>query len=328
MIAEKPQFDVAISFLSKDEPTATAISQKLSEGLRVFFFPRSQENLAGTEGLESMRKPFFDDSRVVVVLYREPWGKTPWTRVEETAIKEACLERGWQQLFFVVLDRASVLPIWLPSTHVRFNYADFGFEQAVGAIKARVQENGGEYLPLTALRRAEIFKNDELFRREKLRLNSEVGMNAIAKSVAELFGEIEKQCVDINAQDLMQIRCGTDFREGNAIKTCILTDGRVGVSVVWYQQYINTLDGSALLVREFNSGLILPSEMGRLAYFDKPRQLRETKYSPDLSRARQYGWSKAGENAFLSPAALAEQCVIRFVDLANRRVTGNVGRSG
>jgi hypothetical protein len=34
---------------------------------------------------ESMREPFFD-SRVVVVLYREPWGTTPWTSVEETAI--------------------------------------------------------------------------------------------------------------------------------------------------------------------------------------------------------------------------------------------------
>jgi hypothetical protein len=32
-----------------------------------------------------MREPFFD-SRVVAVLYREPWGTTPWTSIEETAI--------------------------------------------------------------------------------------------------------------------------------------------------------------------------------------------------------------------------------------------------
>ena len=62
-----------------------------NEGMKVFFYPRNQEELAGTDGLESMRKPFFD-SRVMVVLYREKWGKTPWTRVEETAIKEACFK--------------------------------------------------------------------------------------------------------------------------------------------------------------------------------------------------------------------------------------------
>src|SRR5215469_4940287 len=155
MAIENPKYDVAISFLSKDEPTASAIYQKLTEGLSVFFFPRNQEELAGTDGLESMRKPFFDDSRVMVVLYQEPWGKTPWTRVEETAIKEACLQHGWERLFFMVLNQKDKIPVWLPTNHVRFNYADYGLEQAVGAIKARVQENGGQNRPLTALKRAE-----------------------------------------------------------------------------------------------------------------------------------------------------------------------------
>src|SRR5437870_13892972 len=37
---------------------------------------------AGTHGLESMREPFLT-ARIVVVLYREPWGNTNWTRVEQ-----------------------------------------------------------------------------------------------------------------------------------------------------------------------------------------------------------------------------------------------------
>jgi hypothetical protein len=50
--------DVAISFLMQDVGLASAINDKLSEGLKVFFFPRKQEELAGTNGMESMRKPF------------------------------------------------------------------------------------------------------------------------------------------------------------------------------------------------------------------------------------------------------------------------------
>ena len=77
MLNSEPNYDVAISFLSQDEQIGAAFRDRLSEGLKVFFYPRNQEQLAGTDGLETMRTPFLSDSRVVVVLYREPWGKTP-----------------------------------------------------------------------------------------------------------------------------------------------------------------------------------------------------------------------------------------------------------
>ena len=65
----QPKFDVALSFLSADESIAAAFYNALSADLDVFFFPRKQEDLAGTDGLESMRSPFLEDSRVVVVLF-------------------------------------------------------------------------------------------------------------------------------------------------------------------------------------------------------------------------------------------------------------------
>jgi hypothetical protein len=115
-----PEYDVAISFLAKDDQIAGALADRLGESLKVFCHPRAQEQLAGTDGIETMRKPFFDGSRVAVILYREPWGETPWTRVEATAIKDGCLARGWANLMFVQLDETSKLPIWLPNTHIRF----------------------------------------------------------------------------------------------------------------------------------------------------------------------------------------------------------------
>jgi hypothetical protein len=320
---KNPQYDVAISFLSQDEAIAAAIWEKLSEGLQVFFFPRRQEELSGTDGLESMRKPFFDNSRVMVVLYRERWGKTPWTRIEETAIKEACLEHGWQRLFFVVLDPGSALPLWLPQNHIRFNYGEYGPEQAVGAIKARVQENGGQPQPLTAIRRAEIFNAEESFRQDKSRMNSQEGIAAVIRNVAELFQQIDKKCGEINANGSLQIKCGADPAQGSA-KTCVITDGSVSLSVVWRQQYSNSLQDSGLIIREYNGGLRLPGETGQFMYMDQPRQLCESKYSPDLSRAREYGWTKSNADEFLSSVALAEQSVIRFVDLVSRFTRGEI----
>lgn len=81
-MVDKP-YDVAISFLARDEGVAAQINAGLVDaGVNVFFFPRKQEELAGTNGLESMRTPFLE-ARIVVVLYREPWGRQigpAWSR--------------------------------------------------------------------------------------------------------------------------------------------------------------------------------------------------------------------------------------------------------
>jgi TIR domain len=325
MPVENPKYDVAISFLTQDEGTAAAIYQKLSEGLEVFFYPHNQEELAGTDGQESMRKPFYDESRLMVVLYRERWGKTPWTRVEETAIKEACLAHGWERLLFVILDQSSVPPTWLPRTHIRLNFQAYGLEQTVGAIKARVQEQGGQYLPLTPLKRAQMLKADEDFRRAKDRMKSSEGIEATLNSVHDLFTEIKRQCEQVTAQGHIQIRCGIEFRERSQLQSCGITDGQVSLSVNWNQLYTNSLDHSGLIVREFEGGFPPP---GPYVVLNPPREVSKVTYSPDLSLARDYGWKEDGGNEFLSSTALAERCVIQFLDLVERHAAGGDQRIG
>jgi hypothetical protein len=317
MDATRPKYDVAISFLSKDEPIAAAFYERLSDGLEVFFYPRNQEDLAGTDGLESMRTPFLDGSRVVAVLYRQPWGKTPWTRVEQTAIQESCLNHGWNRLFFVVLDNTSSLPKWLPQTHVRFNY-DFGLEQAVGAIKLRVQDCGGIVAPLTAVKRADLYKQDTLYLEDRKRMSSYEGMERISEKVLELITEIQRLCSEINASGNISIRVGANPGR------CVLTDNRISLIVGWRQPYANSMDRCALKVLEYNMQMALPDE--RLMYpFGEPTLLRETNFLPELSRAREYGWVQEGKpQQFLSSVALADRCVVEFLNLAGRADRGEI----
>jgi hypothetical protein len=325
MPIEDPRYDVAISFLSKDGNIAAALNERLTEGFKVFFFPRRQEELAGTDGLESMRKPFFDDSRMTVVLYRDGWGETPWTRVEKTAITDSCLAHGWQRLFFVILDQTSTLPVWLPHTHVRFNFSEYGIEQAVGAIKLRIQEQGGQNLPMTPTRRAEIFEAQEKFRRDELNLNSPEGWKSIFNSAGLLFQQIERHCTEVNSrQGSLQIRCGFSLNEQSSLQECIITNEHVAISVCWLQRYVNTLEGSSLTVREFPQRLMLPSETRGRMYIDPPRSIAEFTYSPALSLARELGWKRSGTTEFISSPRLAEQCVIQFMDLARRGTHGKL----
>jgi len=134
------KYDVALSFLAQDEALAAALTDELSKRFSVFFFPRKQDDLAGTDGTESMRTPFLEDCRLMVVLYRAKWGHTRWTAIEETAIHDACFNGDLKRLFFIALDDQSPFPKWLPEYHVRFNWELFGLSGAVGAITARVLE--------------------------------------------------------------------------------------------------------------------------------------------------------------------------------------------
>ena len=111
------EIDLAISFLAKNEPLAKQLKAGLEDGLEVFFFPHSQEQLAGTDDLESMRTPF-TDARVVVVLFDDSWGETPWIRVEKTAITDRCLDKGWESLLFVKMSKTNTPPKWLPHTRL------------------------------------------------------------------------------------------------------------------------------------------------------------------------------------------------------------------
>ena len=246
------KYDVAISFLSADESVAFALYNSLSDALEVFFYPRRQEELAGTNGLESMRAPFFNESRLVVVLYRAPWGETPWTGVEQVAIQDGCLNGGWQRLFFVMLDRASEPPKWLPHTHVRFNYRDFGLEQAVGAIKARVQELGGTIRPLTALKRAELARQETQYLQERKQLRSFAADRIVATAVSGLFDEIKRLCADIDASGSASIQFASDARQ------CHLRNNLISLCVTL--EAVDSYSGSKLVVREFDKRLSFGGE--------------------------------------------------------------------
>ncbi|MGE5110551.1 MAG: TIR domain-containing protein [Acidobacteriaceae bacterium] len=316
------KYDVAISFLAPDEPIASALDQELRKSLSVFFFPRKQDELAGTDGMETMRKPFLN-ANVMVVLYRERWGKTKWTAIEEMAVKESCFNGNWNRLMFVVLDKNSKIPGWIPQSHVRYNYEDFGEEQLLGAIKSRAVENGSIPTELTPAKRAEQLKADDLYRADKSQMDTFEGIAAILREVETLFREIERQCSEVNSSYEGQIQCEWVMKPREIDQSCVLTDGFVGMVVLWTQPYTNTLSKSNLSIKQYNQGLILPSNLGNRVYVRHPEPIYEEEFKPELSRSRQYGWTKDDER-FMSSNALAKRVVIQFIELKDLRAAGSL----
>jgi hypothetical protein len=322
---QDPVYDVAISFLYQDLALAQALYDELSKGLEVFFFPRNQEELAGSDGLDSMRAPFRSQSRLNLVLYRPKWGNTPWTGVEEIAVKESCLATSFKSIFFFVIEPSTEIPSWLPETHVRFNFSDFTLKEAVGAIKARVQERGGHFKPMTPSRKVALLEVEEKYQRDRRQISSDEGIRKIYENVELLFDEIVKQLEATNANGHLNIEHQTKLCFGDIDQSFLLGTQRLGMAIVWFQRYTNILDNNTtLFVREFNESPIIPPGYIRL---QQPHMLREDKYDPDISRTREYVWRpQRGKGELISSQDLAEKLVLQFLDLVERDRAGKVAR--
>jgi hypothetical protein len=318
-------YDVAISFLARDEGVAAQINAGLVDaGLNVFFFPRKQEELAGTNGLESMRTPFLE-TRVVVVLYREPWGETNWTRVEQTAITDRCLKQGWTSLLFVVLDKSSRLPKWLPETYVRFSLETYGVEQAVGAIKLRVQEMGGLVEKPSPVVVAKRIKEEAELRADQDRLfRDQTWVQRTAKqSVEALMQSLMMEAEKLNAEAGLQINFG--YEPHYAGFRAVMRYGRVTLEVLWNQHYVNVIDEVLLECREYNA--LVPLQRERRMMFREPDTIRVKTYKPVLNLARELKWSEAEKpSQMLSNEEVIRRIVEQFLDLIDRLNRGKISR--
>ena len=105
--------DVAFSFLSQDLGLAEELARLLRASLSTFVFSEHQKELIGTDGVAQFTNIYQKQATFVVVLYREGYGKTRWTRNEEAAVTSRALELGWGSLLLVSLD--GKVPRWLPA---------------------------------------------------------------------------------------------------------------------------------------------------------------------------------------------------------------------
>lgn len=310
----KPQFDAAISFLAKDEPFAAELYARLEQTLKVFFFPRQQEDLAGTDGLELMRAPFLE-TRVAIILFRQPWGETPWTRVEETAIKDRCLAKGWGSLLFVMLDKTSPLPVWLPNTHIRFSSQDYPLEELVGAIKMRVQENGGEISKPDALVTARRMRAEADLRADEQRLfRDQRFITETAKpQVNALLNEIVRKANEIAQSAGFAI--DTHVRDSQ----CVIRYSGASVHVHWTQQFINVIDDAELRIRCLSARLFLHGE--RFFNTREPHELERRVFRPKLDFKRSLRWSASETNQLMNDEDVVDATthqLLKLIDLANR----------
>jgi hypothetical protein len=130
-------YDVAFSFLGRDEALAIQLNERLEGRLATFIYSdaKRQVNLAGRDGADAFSRVFGAEARTVVVLYREGWGDHGFTDVEATAIRNRAHEVGWNFTTFIPLDEPPLTPKWLPRARLWIGLKQYGLEHAATVIE-------------------------------------------------------------------------------------------------------------------------------------------------------------------------------------------------
>ncbi len=302
---EEYPYDVAISFLHQDEGTARALRDLLSPDLRVFEFTSCQAEVAGTDGLVTFRDTFRNSSRLVVVLYREGWGTTPWTRVESEAITERFLKEGPDFLLFVMLDKSAAPPLWVPDRKIRLNLDDYGLDQAVGAIKLRVLDCGGAITPESIAAKAKRAAGAQQFALETATLKADGrAVGQVQEEGARLTAAVEA-CACEAAEAAPEL--GLEWRSQDGAVG--VRSRRVSVYVQLVIRYTNSLNDAFLSVRLMQGGIILPGENRR--YLEEPTVFEDERYTPERTPA--LGWAWQDDKKVWGSAELAHQVVNRLL---------------
>ncbi len=317
MSAINYKYDVTFSFLQEDESLAVQVNDLLQDRLSTFIYTERQREVAGTDGEVEFNKVFETESRIVVVFYRKNWGQTPWTRIEETAIRNRAYEKGYGFVLFIPLDSPPTVPEWLPRIQLWIGLERWGIEGAASVIEARVQEEGGKPKEETVADRAARINRE--IKKEETRnifLTSEDGVNAANGEAKQLFSELEQLCCSVGeATDI-------NFEKHKNENDCSLYLFSSGLTLThcWYNRWSNTLEKSGLYVRIWQGKCGFP----HIINIKDPVKLHESIFDFDMIDKSKYGWRKRTNlRRFYTSKELADSNIKLFLDkIRNKRIEG------
>lgn len=297
--AESFKYDVAFSFLARDESLATRLNDGIEGRLTTFLYSNRQNELAGTDGEESFANVFSAEARVVVILYRDAWGSKGWTQIEQNAIRGRAYEDGYDFTLFIALDKIESLPAWLPKQRLYYGIERFGEAGALAVIETRVQAAGGQTREETFEEcAARMNRNVALERERKNFLTSNSGVSAAQTEVLNLYEAISSRAIVAKSAGFK-----VEEKHGNSWATSCCGD--CSISVDWQLPYANSLDESQLELALWRGA---PPHAGDVFQSQESRRLGRRVFHFDLDHG-EHGWRENGKPGFLSTDQTAETCI-------------------
>ena len=280
------KYDIAFSFTQKDEELAYELFKLLKNRLSCFIYSEEQKKLGGTDGEKVFNSVFSQESRIVVLLFSKDWGKTKWTRIEETAIKNKGFDHGYEFVILIPTEKNITPPDWMPKNRIWIGLDRWGIESAASAIETRVLEFEGTIKNESISdKAARIEKDLEERRRRELILDTTAGLELAFNEVGELIKEIKRHETDIKKQTADWHFAVRDNNENG----CDILSYGFYLTFQFYQKYRNTPDGAHLFIGLFKGYY---DANGRATDpFSKNTEISTARFRFDINEFNQHGWS-------------------------------------
>lgn len=290
------KYDVAFAFLEKDEPLAYQINYLIKEKFNTFLYSKKQEEFAGSDIEIKLSDAFGKQSRCVIVLYRNKWGTTPWTAVEEKAIRNRASKEGFDFVLYIPLDDTAIIPKYLPQSKVWMDISQRGVRGAATVIEELVFLLGGRLKDETPMQVEAENINEPHFEVESSKfLESVSGLEIAELELKKLFNflESEKKKITQNDQSISLI-----FKKDE--RNCILSYGNFSLRFYLQSQNSSLLRDSPLyfeLQKRANSA-------------NKKDVLDVKEYHFEMKKVGLYGWIKNQDSdSFITSKLLAEESI-------------------
>ena len=290
------KYDVAFSFVVEDEEIATSLNDRIQDRVKTFLYSRRQEELAGKDGVDEFTKVFAEEARTVVILYRKKWGTTPWSGIEETAIKNRTLEDPQGHDFYLVIptEKGSNVPKWVPKVQIWYDLERFGIEGAAAIIEKRVRDGGGAPHEETPAQRAARFERArEAESRRYVFLRGEAGVLAAKQEMEKVCQLFASQAEEIQNSGVQVVVT----RPAGYPGSIVLSANGISLSSGQTIRYLNSLEESEMGVNIWKGA---PSFL-TLAWLSESKQLDSFIYQFDLAPTGESAWrEEKGKNRLLS----------------------------
>lgn len=279
------EYDVAFSFLAQDEPLAAELNDLLQGRLRTFLYSKKQEDLAGTDGEEKFNAVFGQKARLVVVLYRSGWGDSPWTRIEQTAIKNRAFDDGYDFVKFIPLDEPPTVPRWLPRTQLWIGLKRWGTAAAASVIEARVQELGGEPSEESVTDKAARVQRSLQFAEKRQQfLRSQNGVEASNAEFAVIVNEVQRLVAELH-----ETAPTFQFLTKSQRRSLAILGRGPAAMLHWNYHYANSLDDAHLDLTLWRGHPPWPGFM----QWEHPQEMDKKTFAFDLLPSEEYRWVAA-----------------------------------
>ncbi|MDX2046753.1 MAG: hypothetical protein SFU87_08195 [Chitinophagaceae bacterium] len=303
-MSKKFKYEIAFSFLAKDETIAHNLNDLIVDRVSSFIYSKRQEELGGTDGELAFNNVFEQEARIVAVLYRAGWGETSWTRIEETAIRNRAYKEGWEFVIFILLDKKSKVPAYLPKAQLWVDYERWGLNGAAAIIEQRIKDNGGEVREETVQDRVDRLKRLKIAegkRNEYLRSNA--ALEDSYKEFQFIFNELKaiKPSLEDSAAKL---HFSTEIRPEYLYELSY-----EGFSLLFRLEDI--FNRAADAIRKLKISIF--QKEGRKNFDYNEITYFETEFTFDKSLSETIGWSDS-QNKFWTSKELIHHWIKKYLD--------------